>query len=115
FIEKYGEEADFLVVEALVESGVILTPLSKYRDYNIRVCRPYNLSSRDLREVLDEALRHVGDVYDIKNVIDLARYFFPVSLVARLAGAGRVRAKGVAVRRGGADTGHLLEPHRGML
>ena len=83
FLEKYGEEADFLVVEALVESGVVLTPLSKYRDYNIRVCRPYNLSNGDLREVIDEALRHVGDVYDIKNVVDLARYFLPVSLVPR--------------------------------
>jgi hypothetical protein len=83
FVEKYGEDADFLVVEALVESGVVLTPLSKYRDYNIRVCRPYNLSNADLREVMDEALRHVGDVYDIKNVVDLARYFLPVSLVPR--------------------------------
>jgi hypothetical protein len=83
FIEKYGEDADFLVVEALVEFGVLLSPLSKYRDFNIRVCRPYGLSGRDLREVLDEALRHVGDIYDIKNVVDLARYFFPVSLVPR--------------------------------
>src|ERR1039458_6880605 len=83
FIEEYGEDADFLVVEALVESGVMLAPLSKYRDFNIRVCRPYNLSGADLREVVDEALRHVGDVYDIKNVIDLARFFFPLSLVPR--------------------------------
>jgi len=83
FIEKFGEDADFLVVEALVESGVVLSSLSKYRDFNIRVCRPYNLSGADLREVMDEALRHVGDVYDIRNVVDLARYFFPVSLVPR--------------------------------
>ena len=82
-IERYGEDADFLVVEALVEFGVLLSPLSKYRDLNIRVCRPYGLSGRDLREVLDEAMRHVGDIYDIKNVVDLARYFFPVSLVPR--------------------------------
>ena len=43
-LERYGEDADFLVVEALVETGVLLSPLSKYRDFNIRVCRPYNLS-----------------------------------------------------------------------
>jgi len=81
--EKYGEEADFLVLEALVESGVTLAPLRKYRDFNIRVCRPFNLAPSDLREVIDEALRHVGDTYDIKNVVDLARYFLPVSLVPR--------------------------------
>ncbi len=101
FIEKYGEDADFLVVEALVESGVVLTPLSKYRDFNIRVCRPYNLSGVDLREVMDEALRHVGDVYDIKNVIDLARYFFPVSLVPR-----RFRRK--ALQFGSGEPTHVI-------
>ena len=80
---EFGEEANFLIVEALVETGVILSPLVKYRDFNIRVCRPYNLSAPDLAEVMDEALRSVGDTYDIKNVIDLARYFLPVSLVPR--------------------------------
>lgn len=83
FVDKFGEEAEFLMVEALVETGVILSPLSKYRDFNIRVCRPYNLSAGDLHEVMDEAIRHVGDTYDIKNVIDLARYFLPMTLVPR--------------------------------
>src|SRR5262249_7839563 len=41
---QFGEEADHLLVEALVEEGVVLSPLSKYRDFNIRVCRPFNLS-----------------------------------------------------------------------
>src|SRR5208282_2255727 len=82
-VEQFGEEAQFLVVEALVEKGVVLSPISKYRDFNIRVCRPYNLSSADLAEVLDEALRSVGDTYDVKNVVDLARFFLPVSLVPR--------------------------------
>ncbi|MGO9454219.1 MAG: YiiX/YebB-like N1pC/P60 family cysteine hydrolase [Candidatus Binataceae bacterium] len=82
-IERFGEDAQFLVVEALVESGVVLSPISKYRDFNIRVCRPYNLSAADLEEVLDEAFRSVGDTYDLKNVVDLARFFLPVSLVPR--------------------------------
>ena len=78
---QYGEEADFLIVEAIVEAGVVLSPLSKYRDFNIRVCRPFNLSAADLADVMDEAIRSVGDTYDLRNVIDLARYFLPVSLV----------------------------------
>lgn len=80
-VAQYGDEANFLLVEALVESGVILAPLSKYRDFNIRVCRPFNLSTADLADVMDEAIRSVGDTYDVRNVIDLARYFLPVSLV----------------------------------
>jgi hypothetical protein len=83
FKQQYGEDAEFLMVEALVESGVVLSPLGKYADFNLRVCRPYRLSASDLREVLDEALSHVGDVYDIKNVVDLARYFMPLKLVPR--------------------------------
>ena len=78
---KFGEEANFLLVEAIVEAGVVLSPISKYRDFNIRVCRPFNLSAADLADVMDEAIRSVGDTYDVRNVIDLARYFLPVSLV----------------------------------
>ena len=80
-VAKFGEEANFLVVEAIVEAGVVLSPLGKYRDFNIRVCRPFNLSAADLADVMDEAIRSVGDTYDLRNVIDLARYFLPVSLV----------------------------------
>jgi hypothetical protein len=80
-VAKFGEEANFLLVEAIVEAGVVLSPLSKYRDFNIRVCRPFNLSSADLADVMDEALRSVGNTYDLRNVLDLARYFLPVSLV----------------------------------
>ena len=80
-VAQFGEDANFLVVEAIVEAGVVLSPLSKYRDFNLRVCRPFNLSSADLADVMDEAIRSVGDTYDLRNVIDLARYFLPVSLV----------------------------------
>ena len=80
-VAQFGEEANFLIVEAVVEAGVVLSPVSKYRDFNIRVCRPFNLSAPDLAEVMDEVIRSVGDSYDVRNVIDLARYFLPVSLI----------------------------------
>ncbi|MGH7781032.1 MAG: YiiX/YebB-like N1pC/P60 family cysteine hydrolase [Candidatus Binataceae bacterium] len=81
YVEQFGEDAGCLLVEALVQSGTVLSPLSKYRDFNIRVCRPYNLSAQDLGAVLDEAIAAVGDQYDIKNAVDLARYFLPLSLI----------------------------------
>jgi hypothetical protein len=82
-IEKYGDDAHYLVLEALVDTGVVLSPLTKYRDFNIRVCRPYNLAPEDLQQVLDCALGNVGYTYDVKNIFDLMRYFLPVSLVPR--------------------------------
>lgn len=83
--ERFGADADQLLVEALVNHGVILTPLAKYRDFNIRVCRPWGLTPADQRTVVEYALGNVGKQYDLRNLFDLARYFLPVSMVpARL-------------------------------
>jgi hypothetical protein len=72
-----------LLLEALVEGGVIVSPLSKYINFNIRVCRPHNLRKDHLQIILDEVIGQLGYTYDLKNVFDLARYFLPVSLVPR--------------------------------
>lgn len=80
---EFGDDAQHLVVEALVEHGVVASPLSKYLEFNIRVCRPYNLHRDDLRTILDDVIEQIGYRYDVKNLVDLARYFLPVSLVPR--------------------------------
>lgn len=78
-----GDEAEYVLVEALAADGVVMSPLSKYVEYNIRLCRPHNLQSGDLRVILDEVIGQIGYTYDLKNIFDLARYFLPVSLVPR--------------------------------
>ena len=78
-----GEDAKFLLVEALVAEGVVLSPLSKYAEYNIRLCRPHNLQREHLQVILDDVISQLGYTYDLQNVLDLARYFLPVSLVPR--------------------------------
>jgi Permuted papain-like amidase enzyme, YaeF/YiiX, C92 family len=84
-LERFGEEANYLLVEALVESGVVATPLSKYRNFNIRICRPHLLTAADQQLVVDYVIENIGRSYDLKNLFDLARYFLPVSVVpARL-------------------------------
>lgn len=83
FRATFGEEAHFLLIEALVEGGVIASPLSKYINFNIRVCRPYNLRKDHLQLILDDVIGQLGYTYDLQNVFDLARYFLPVSLVPR--------------------------------
>lgn len=82
-LATYGDDARHLVVEALMESGVVVSPLSKYAAYNLRVCRPHGLRTPDLQRILDEVLAQLGLRYDVQNVIDLARYFFPVHLLPR--------------------------------
>ena len=79
----FGDDARFLLVEALVEEGVVLSPLSKYVEYNIRLCRPYNLQPQDCQVLLDDVISQLGYTYDLQNIFDLGRYFLPVSLVPR--------------------------------
>ena len=79
--EKYGEEANYMVVEALVQSGVVLTPLANYRNFNIRICRPYRLSESDLQVVMEAALASVGRKYDLETRLISADIFCRASLV----------------------------------
>ena len=82
---RYGREAKHLVIEALVEQGVVVSPLVKYLDFNIRICRPFNLRDEDGRVILDDLIAKIGLSYDVKNIIDLMRYLLPFHLIpARL-------------------------------
>ncbi len=83
-LAEFGDHARHLIVEALPE-GVVAAPLNKYVDMNLRVCRPIRLRPEHLQVILDDAIAAIGWRYDIQNVLDLARYLLPVSLVpARL-------------------------------
>ena len=81
--EQFGEEADFLLVEATVEYGVAPAPLSKYVDHNLRICRPVRLRPGDLQTVLDTVIAQIGIPYNVEHIVDLLRYFFPVTLLRR--------------------------------
>jgi hypothetical protein len=76
----FGAEADQLLIEALPE-GVVASPLSKYVDFNIRLVRPHRLRREDRDRILDEAVAALGWRYDLRNVLDLARYLLPVTIV----------------------------------
>lgn len=81
--EQFGEGARHLLLEALVGEGVIAAPLEKYEKFNIRICRPQGLLAADVQRVVAEVIGHLGDGYDVRHVYDLARYFFPISVVPR--------------------------------
>ena len=99
--EKFGDDANWLVLEALIEGGVVLTPLTKYRDFNIRVCRPHKLTAPDQRAIIDYALSHVGHQYDLRNIFDLLRYFLPISMIP-------ARLRRQALQFGGGDPTRVI-------
>ena len=66
-----------VLIEADLTKGVIAVPLSTYRHFNTRICRPVRLADEDRRKVVSFMVERLGLQYDLKNVIDLLRYLLP--------------------------------------
>lgn len=80
---RFGDAAQHLLVEADAGDGVTISPLAKYERYNIRICRPQGLRREDVDTVLGHVIDHLGVRYNVRHIFELARFFFPVSLVPR--------------------------------
>lgn len=65
------------LIEADAGEGVIAVPLSKYKKFNSRICRPVNLDEGECGKVVSFALDSLGYQYDQKHIFDLLRYLFP--------------------------------------
>jgi len=66
-----------VLIEADLRAGVHAVPLSHYAGLHTRICRPVGLAPEDLRKVIDFAVKSIGEAYDLKNLVDLARYLLP--------------------------------------
>jgi hypothetical protein len=66
-----------VLIEAELGKGVIASPLSKYATFNTRICRPVGLTPEDRIEVIRFVTERIGYSYDLKNIIDLMRFFLP--------------------------------------
>ena len=67
-----------VLIEANVGEGVVSAPLSKYRRFHTRICRPVGLTEADCTIVCGYAVERIGFAYDLKNIIDLMRYLLPL-------------------------------------
>ena len=82
--DRTTEDGEPLVlVEANIGQGVVAVPLSKYSRFHTRICRPINLSDEDRARVCAYAAERIGFDYDLKNIIDLLRYLFPLPVPQR--------------------------------
>ena len=61
-------------MEADLVNGVCRVPLTKYDGYNVRICRPINITEEDKRALINFAIERIGHQYDSKNIFDLMRY-----------------------------------------
>ncbi len=72
-----------VLVEANIGEGVVSAPLSKYERYHTRICRPVGLTPDDCARVCAYATERIGFDYDVKNILDLMRYLFPLPVPQR--------------------------------
>jgi hypothetical protein len=77
------EGEPLVLVEANIGQGVVAAPLSKYSRYHTRICRPTKLTDDDRARVCAYAAERIGFDYDLKNIIDLMRYLFPLPVPQR--------------------------------
>src|SRR5450631_4554241 len=78
-----AEGESLVLVEANIGQGVAAAPLSKYARFHSRICRPTGLTADDRARVCAYAAERIGFDYDLKNIIDLMRYLFPLPVPQR--------------------------------
>ncbi|EPB7243785.1 lipo-like protein, partial [Pseudomonas aeruginosa] len=64
-------------LEADLREGVRLVSVAEFADLHTRVCRPVGLTAAEIDTLIGSAVARLGHQYDLKNVIDLARYLLP--------------------------------------
>ncbi len=72
-----AQQEPSILLEADVVEGVHLVPLAKYSALHTRICRPVGLTTEEIRRVIDFAVARVGYRYDVRHIVDLARYLWP--------------------------------------
>jgi hypothetical protein len=66
-----------LIIESLLEAGTLVAPLRRYSNYHLRICRPKGLSHGDAERVVRRCISCLSLDYDIRQLLDLARFMFP--------------------------------------
>lgn len=77
-VEPNGEP--HVLVEVNLGDGCVSAPLSRYATFNTRVCRPVMLTYDDQLRIVRFMVERIGLRYDMRNLFDLIRYFFPLPL-----------------------------------
>lgn len=72
-----------LIIESILGEGTIISSLSRYKKYHVRICRPEGLLARDAQKVISYALSHLGMNYSTRHIFDLFRFLFPYTILPR--------------------------------
>ncbi|RLA05451.1 MAG: hypothetical protein DRQ47_01165 [Gammaproteobacteria bacterium] len=78
-----GPEDRQLIIEGLLGRGTVVSELDSYKHDHIRICRPTSLSRSDAQNIIAFLIEHLGDDYDLRQLLDLARFLLPWAVLPR--------------------------------
>ncbi|MCR6496530.1 hypothetical protein LJB71_10075 [Thermomonas sp. S9] len=76
-LQQAGRPPAHCFVEADIVEGIRSVGVEEFADLHTRICRPVGLREADRQRLLRYAIDRIGYRYDLRNVLDLARYLFP--------------------------------------
>ncbi|HEY9050253.1 MAG TPA: YiiX/YebB-like N1pC/P60 family cysteine hydrolase [Gammaproteobacteria bacterium] len=85
FLQRFykGEPNDQLIIESQLGEGTIVANIDKYRHSHVRICRPTNLTRQDAQQVISYAIHQLGTYYNVRQILDLARFLFPYDILPK--------------------------------
>ncbi|NMM27777.1 MAG: lipo-like protein [Glaciimonas sp.] len=72
-----GGNPDHCFIEADITDGIRSVGIDAFVGSHTRICRPVGLLESDCRKLTAFAIARIGNQYDLRNVLDLARYLLP--------------------------------------
>lgn len=85
YIQKFytGEMDDQLIIESQLGEGTIVDSISKYKEEHLRICRPISITRHDSQKVIAYSINRLGTNYNVRQILDLARFLFPYAILPR--------------------------------
>lgn len=78
-----GDPDEQLIIEAMIGEGTLVDNLKRYRGEHLRICRPKGITHQDAQKVIGFAVNRLGTDYDLRQIMDLARFMFPYALLPK--------------------------------
>ncbi len=77
YLAKAGGNPAHNFVEADLVEGIRSVGIEEFDDMHTRICRPFGMNEKECKSVSEFAIGRIGNHYDLRNVLDLARYLLP--------------------------------------
>ena len=78
-IQKYRHCSpdEQLIIEAKLGEGIMVSSIEDYDGEHLRICRPRGITRKDSQAVIEYAIKELGKDYNVRQIMDLARFMFP--------------------------------------